>query len=703
MGSLLKGKSFVETLLTRDNSFKGLFGARKDPQEDDEDDYESAEIAESSSSSRPKMWVRELSALANVVAARCARILLSSIEELQQHFEDEASESAKAPAKYAQNLLEYCCFRALGVSTGVMDYLSDKEFRRLTFEMMLAWESPGAADKPILKVGSERAVGKQAFVRLGPAVSCVADPVTVHSQFDALTAASEGRLQFTVYDKYLGELDKTMKSMKSQSLLPHLSKFQMVKGETVVELEGTVTTPPVLQHVGVSTWPGRLTLTDHALYFESIGVVSYDKPKKFDLAGDSRHIVRPELTGPWGARLFDKAILCKSSVTPEPLVFEFPEFTGHARRDYWLAIMRELICAHQLIRKYQLEDMGKSEAISRAVLGIARLRATREIIHGLPFKCESLLTFLTCEDLPGGDLIIEAMARTFQTGDSRGNRANGILEKSPLYARSAAAALTSLGSPASTRPGSVEDAAIPVGEFLIGDLNPLERAVLQSRDNSKRVQLAQSTIDGVKVDGIDTNLAVLKELTLPFTYALESIKALQSWNEPLKTTTFLLVCSYIVLKNYLGYVIPFSLLCFAGFLLWIRQGQVSNPGELTVTAPASQSTMEQLLTLQKGLTELEDMLQTGNISLLKLRAILFSALPQATDQVITVLVILAICLALLPLKFLVLLALWEAFTRQTRLREESTERIFRRVREWWYSVPVVPVRVIKVEEQKKRS
>lgn len=703
MGSLLKGKSFVETLLPKDSSLMGLFGARKEQQDDEEDDDEPAVVVEGSPSSRPRKWVREFSSLANVVAARCARILLSSIEELQQQFDHEVSESAKVPAKYARNLLEYCCFRALGVSTRLTDYLSDKEFRRLTFEMMLAWESPGAADKPIIKVGSERAVGKEAFVRLGPAIAGVADPVTVHSQFDALTAATGGRLQFTVYDKYLGEVDKTMKSMKSQSLSPHVSKFQMVKGESVVELEGTVTTPPVLQHAGVSTWPGRLTLTDHALYFESIGVGSYDKAKKFDLAGDSRHIVRPELSGPWGARLFDRAILCKSTGTPEPLIFEFPEFTGHSRRDYWLAIVRELICAHQFIRKYQLEEMGEVEAISRAVLGIARLRATREIIHGLPFNCESLLTFLTCEELPGGDLIMEAIARTFQTGDTSSNRANGILEKSPLYARSAAAALTSLGSPSSTRPGTVEGATIPVGEFFIGELNAVEKAVLQSRDNSKRVELAKSTIDGVKVDGIDTNLAVLKELMLPLTCALEWVKELQSWNEPIKTITFLLICSYIVLKNFLGYVIPVCLLCFAGSLLWLRQGQGSNLGELNVTAPASQSTMEQLLTLQQGVTELENLLQAGNISLLKLRAILFSTLPQATNQVIIVLVILAFCLAVLPFKFLVLLVLWEAFTRHTQLREESTERIFRRAREWWYSVPVVPVRLLKVEEGKKRS
>ncbi|KAI5083423.1 hypothetical protein GOP47_0003166 [Adiantum capillus-veneris] len=624
MRSLLRGTSLVERFLMKDSSFSAM---------QDEEVEDAEDEAVEGSSSRPRKWVREFSSLANVVAARCARILLSSVEELQHQFDDHVSESPRVPSKYAQNLLEYCCFRALGVSTRVTDYLSDKNFRRLTFEMMLAWEAPGVADKPIIRVGSERAVGKQAFVRLGPAIAGVADPVTVHSQFDVLTATTEGRLQFTVYDKYLAEVDKIMKSMKNQSLSSHLSKFQLVKGETLVELEGTVTTPPVLQHAGVSTWPGRLTLTDHALYFEPIGVGSYDNPKKFDFSDDSRHLVRPELTGPWGARLFDKAILCKSCTNPEPLIFEFPEFTGHSRRDYWLAIIRELVHAHQLIRKYWLEDEDKIEALSRAVLGIARLRATREIIHNLPLKGESLLTFLTCEDLPGGDLILEAIVRTF---DSRKNSANGMLQRSPSYARSAAAAINTLSSPTSTRKGSVQDAGIPVGEFLIGDLNPIQKAVLQSRNCSKRVELAQSTIAGVKVDGIDTNLAIMKELMLPLTHALELIKGLQSWNEPLKTTTFLLICSYAVLKNYLGYVIPVCLLCFAGSLLWFRLGQGSNEGDLNVLAPPTLNAVEQLMTLQQALTDLENNLQLGNISLLKVRAILFSRPPQKERSILSI-------------------------------------------------------------------
>ena len=64
-----------------------------------------------------------------------------------------------------------------------------------------------------------------------------------------------------------------------------------------------------------TNFAGRLTLTDHAFYFEATGVVSYDKPKKFDLSADLKHVVKPDLTGPWGARLFDKSVMYKSSVT----------------------------------------------------------------------------------------------------------------------------------------------------------------------------------------------------------------------------------------------------------------------------------------------------------------------------------------------------------------------------------------------------
>ena len=80
------------------------------------------------------------------------RVLMLKPEELKAHFEEEAPSTAKESARYARNLLEYCCFRALAVATQVADHLRDKDFRRWTFDMMLAWEAPGCASQPVAQV-----------------------------------------------------------------------------------------------------------------------------------------------------------------------------------------------------------------------------------------------------------------------------------------------------------------------------------------------------------------------------------------------------------------------------------------------------------------------------------------------------------------------------------------------------------------------
>lgn len=81
-----------------------------------------------------------------------ARILGVSVNELQDSFKQEASGSEKQPSMFPRNFLEYCCFRALALSVGVTGHLSDKTFRRLTFDMMVAWEVPSAASQSLLSV-----------------------------------------------------------------------------------------------------------------------------------------------------------------------------------------------------------------------------------------------------------------------------------------------------------------------------------------------------------------------------------------------------------------------------------------------------------------------------------------------------------------------------------------------------------------------
>lgn len=58
------------------------------------------------------------------------------------------------------------------------------------------------------QVDDKKTVGREAFARIAPVCAAVADIITVHNLFDALTSSSGHRLHFLVYDKYLRSLDK---------------------------------------------------------------------------------------------------------------------------------------------------------------------------------------------------------------------------------------------------------------------------------------------------------------------------------------------------------------------------------------------------------------------------------------------------------------------------------------------------------------
>lgn len=45
--------------------------------------------------------------------------------------------------------------------------------------------------------------------------------------------------------------------MKSNSESSLLSAIRSSSGEKILEIDGTVTTQPVLEHVGISAWPGK--------------------------------------------------------------------------------------------------------------------------------------------------------------------------------------------------------------------------------------------------------------------------------------------------------------------------------------------------------------------------------------------------------------------------------------------------------------
>jgi hypothetical protein len=61
----------------------------------------------------------------------------------------------------------------------------------------------------------------------------------------------------------------------------------------------------------------------------------------------------------------------------------------------------------------------------------------------------------------------------------------------------------------------------------------------------------------------------------------------------------------------------------------------------------------------------------------------------------------ALSLAIVPTRVLILLMFLEAFTNKSPPRRASTERWTRRLREVWFSIPAAPVVVEKEREDKK--
>ncbi|XP_057962915.1 uncharacterized protein LOC131154265 [Malania oleifera] len=675
--------------------------------------------------------IPQLSPFANSVVARCSKVLLVPVEQLQYQFDTELPDSIKQPSTYARNLLEFCSYQAIHMLTRRPDYLSDKEFSQLTFDMMLAWEDSGAETGSVgketpcsnqkvededgwslfyssstsmaVQVDDKKTVGPDAFARIAPACAAVADVITVHNLFYALTSSSCHQLHFLIYDKYLRSLDKVIKASKN-ALGPSISGLQLTEGEIVLDVDGTVPTQPVLQHIGISAWPGRLTLTNYALYFESFGVGSYDKAVRYDLATDMKQVIKPELTGPLGARLFDKAIMYQSTSIAEPVYLEFPEIKGNSRRDYWLDICLEILHVHRFIRKYNLKDIQQSEALARAILGIFRYRAAREAFRFFSSQYKTLLAFNLAESLPGGDTILEALSRrlaVMSTDASQLDVARTCYTKK-RHTASPFSLLTLRRLGLILQKVADANEICLVGDICVGEMNPLEMAVKRSKWDTGRAEAAQATVDRVKVDGIDTNLAVMKDLLFPVIESAKCLQSLASWEDPLKSAVFLVLICYATYRDWIRYALPSIFSFLAVLMLWHSHFSQGKPLEaFKVTPPPSRNPVEQLLTLQQVFAQFEALIQDGNIFLLKIRALVFAVLPQATERVSLLLVFLAATFAFVPLRYVCLSVFFEAFTREMPLRKDSSDRWLRRVRDWWFKIPAAPVQLVKFDDKKK--
>ncbi|CAA0812430.1 Plant protein of unknown function (DUF639 [Striga hermonthica] len=169
-----------------------------------------------------------------------------------------------------RNLVEYCCFRFLSRnSTDVHPSLKEPAFQRLAFITMLAWQNPHRKGKDS-RVKSldkntfhRKLVGEEAFIRIVPAVAGVADIPTVHNLFKAL-AGDENGISFSVWSTYINELIKVHEGRSSYQSQEFLSNHS----EEKILCLGSSRKQPVIKWEKNMAWPGKLTLTDKALYFE---------------------------------------------------------------------------------------------------------------------------------------------------------------------------------------------------------------------------------------------------------------------------------------------------------------------------------------------------------------------------------------------------------------------------------------------------
>ncbi|XP_020534417.1 uncharacterized protein LOC105632593 isoform X2 [Jatropha curcas] len=574
--------------------------------------------------------------------------------------------------------------------------------------MMLAWEIPSFRDEdslmeckskgkedrrllaedislfytdlmPLL-ANDEPSVGEDAFVWLATLIPLAGDIVNGRFTFETFTAPTGHRLFFPAFDKFLKEIDECIKHLQKQA---KPKGVELADDEFILHVEGTASSQRVVRHVRGTSWPGRLTLTNYALYFEASGAISYDDALKIDLSKDIEHSVKPTATGPWGAPLFDKAIIYESPELSEGFVLEFPEMTSSTRRDHWLALVKEIMLMHQFLSKNKVQCPIQSwEMHSRTILGIIRLHAAREMLRISPPAPTKFLIFALFDELPKGDYVLEKLADGLKTVNI-GHRC------------SASSVLRSLNISRS----AISSKIIKEGDKECTNnqdsIYSLESAINQTREEAKEVEIAKATAEGLKEEGISESATVLMELLQPLKSIVPLFQEVISWRRPATTVTVIVATLLIVYKEWVGKAIAALLLWIISRMLQARLGRVHEKcSKIVVCTASNQTTVESIVAAQFGLRTVHEMIQTTNIAILKIRSIMSSKAHKHTDVAMVAIIVLAVIFAAIPLKYIIIAVALHCFFIKSKLgKHMANNRGNRRLREWWDSIPIIPVHI----------
>ncbi|XP_022718846.1 uncharacterized protein LOC111277017 isoform X2 [Durio zibethinus] len=663
---------------------------------------------------------KHLSSMANHVLQRSAEELGTSVDYLVEEFEAGWKPEV---GDYARKLVKFCCSKALTkLCQNIEERINNGSYSRFTYEVMLAWEKPSAVDEesqtesiakeeedrkirvkvpseqdeiplfysdlmPLL-VNDEPSVEEDAFVWLSSLVPLVADLINGRFTFETLTAPTGNQLFFPAYDKFIKEIDVCMKHLQKQA---KPKAVELADDEFILHVEGTASTQRVVRHIGGTSWPGRLTLTNYALYFEASGVITYEDALKIDLSRNICHSVKPAATGPWGAPLFDKAIIYESPELPEGVVLEFPEITSSTRRDHWLALTNEVLLMHKFLSEFKVEcPIQAWEMHARTILSIIRLHAAREMLRISPPNPTKFLIFALYDELPKGDYVLEQLAESLKRINSgQPCSASSILRKMNL-SETIVSSLEVKGVPEvsnKTIAGSEDDGKIS-----------LETAISQARKEEREVANAKATIEGLKEEGISKHALILMELLKPFKNVFPWFREILSWERPVSTLVVIATITLIVYKEWVGKAISAGLLLVVANMIRARQERLKDqPKEIVVCTASDQtaSTRKNIVLAQYGFMTIQEIIQNGNVTILKLHSILVSRAHKHADMVMLVLTGLAILLAVIPFKYLIITAILHSMIMTSKLGKYSrNNQGERRLKEWWDSIPPTPVRIV---------
>ncbi|KAI0524804.1 hypothetical protein KFK09_004190 [Dendrobium nobile] len=650
------------------------------------------------------------------------RILNTSEDSLIKEFDISLKASVD---NYSRSLVEFCSSKAIErICSEIGEKISDGDFSRFTFDMMLAWQIPSNTDEesylegigkekedkkkvlegnaglihddiplfysdimPLL-VDEEKNVGEDSFVWLGNVLPLVADVVNARFTFEMLTASTANRLHYPAYDRFLKEIDKYIKYLQKQR---SPTGFELAEDEFILHVEGDGMTPRVVRHIGSTSWPGRLTLTNLALYFEASKSISYEKAFKIDLSSaDIDHQVKATSTGPFGAPLFDKAITYESSLLTEPVTLEFPEMTSSTRRDHWFALIKEVILMHRFISKFNAKYpeteafLQAWEVQARTILGVMRLHAAREMLRMAPPPPINFLIFTLLDEVPKGDYVLEELY-------------NSLKKTKGISSCSAASILNSLNLAipivdATNIKGVEITPSSPEAESLAS----LETTVELVREEAKEASIAKATVGGIKEEGITDSIIFLTELLSPLRNLIPWFQRIISWERPTVSLASFIITLITIYKEWFGPALAALLLFVVGMMLWARHkrlGELSE--EVVVSPPSDKTTVESIVSAQYGLQNFDEMVKTINITILKIKSIFVSKTPKHSNMAMSGLSVVALLLMIVPFKFVLIgLVTYIFMPKFQNTKHKKSKQGNRRLKEWWETIPVTPVHIV---------